>query len=479
MDAEFIGRGRETLRLQQCMEDRQAQLIIVYGRRRVGKTFLVEHFFGSDFAFSFTGAYDQPKSIQLRNFSDELRFQTEMAASVPSDWHEAFGMLRSYLSSLDKEKKRVVFFDEMPWMDTHRSDFLSSFEWFWNGWGSKQDNLVLIVCGSATSWMVKNISDNKGGLFNRQTCRIYLEPFTLDETEQFLKAKNITWSRRDIAECYMIMGGMPYYLNLLKAEKSLGQNIDELFFRKKGELWDEFTHLYHTLFKNGDSYIKVAELLSKKRAGMTRKEIADTRIITSDNTLNKILGDLEASGFVRIYSFYGNKKRGALYQLCDYYSLFYFRFIKDNYGKDETFWSRSYDNPQVAAWRGLSFEQLCKDHIGQIKKALGISGIVSEESEWHIRGSEEDGSERGAQIDMLIDRRDRSVNICEMKFCTDEFEIDKEYDAKLRNKLEAFRKNAESRKTLIITMITTYGVKKNKYSNIVNSQVLLDDLFAG
>ena len=473
-DNGLIGRDREYKRLKQCMKSKQAQLIVVYGRRRVGKTFLVESFFENSFAFEFTGAFDQLKAVQLRNFADEMRFQTGREINMPQNWSDAFSELRLYLDTLPKEEKKVVFFDEMPWMDTHKSGFLPAFEWFWNSWGSKQKNLVFVVCGSATSWMKKNIADNKGGLFNRQTCRIYLEPFTLEETEKFLIAKDINWSRMEIAECYMIMGGMPYYLNLLDSEKTLGQNIDNLFFRKKAELWDEFTHLYHTLFANGEKYIEVSEVLSRKKSGLTRTELAECTTITSSNTLTKILDDLVASGFVRVYSFYGHKKRDALYQLCDYYSLFYFKFIKDNYGKDESFWSRSYDNPSVRAWYGLTFEQLCKDHMAQIKKALGISGVISEESSWYVKGNAE---KNGAQIDLLIDRRDRAINICELKFSINEFEIDKTYDMNLRNKIEAFRQSTDCKKTLILTMITTYGVKTNKYSGLVNSSIVLDDLF--
>ena len=458
------------------MESKQAQMVVIYGRRRVGKTFLVESYFENQFAFSFTGSYQQPRSVQLKNFSDEMRFQTGTEAGIPGDWRGAFAMLREYLSSLDKAEKQVVFFDELPWMDTRGSDFLPSFEWFWNSWGSKQSNLVMIVCGSATSWMMKNISDNKGGFFNRQTCRIFLEPFNLNETERFLLSRDIRWARFEIAECYMIMGGMPYYLNLLDPSMSFRQNIDYLFFRKKGELWDEFNHLYHTLFTNGDNYIEVAEALSRRNEGLTRTELSQQLTLTSNGSLSRILEDLVASGFVRIYNYFGRRKRGAVYQLCDYYSLFYFHFIKENYGKDEEFWSKSFDNPKRRSWCGLTFEQLCKDHIRQIKKALGISGVITEESGWYIR-SKEGEINRGAQIDLLIDRRDMSINICEMKFSMNEFEIDKDYDLILRNKVEAFRKATGTRKSLSLTMITTFGVKKNKYSGIVNSNVVLDDLF--
>ena len=472
----FVGRNREFERLTRCMESKQAQLIVVYGRRRVGKTFLVETFFDKKFAFSFTGAFNRPKAEQLRNFADEIRFQTGMRLEKPSSWREAFAQLRLYLSSLDDEEKKVVFFDEMPWMDTYRSDFMPAFEWFWNSWASKQDNLVMVICGSATSWMIDNISDNKGGLFNRQTCRIYLEPFDLSETEEFLNSKNIRWSRAEIAECYMIMGGMPYYLSLLDPHVEFRKNIDNLFFRRRGELWDEFDHLYHTLFSNDEKYIEIVEALSNKVGGLTRKELSEQVSIKSSNTISKILSDLAASGFIRVYAYYGHKKRDEVYQLSDYYSLFYFRFVKHNYGVDEEFWSKAYDNPQRRVWCGLTFEQLCKDHIRQIKKALGISGVVTTESGWYIRGDSSDTG-RGAQIDMLIDRRDMAINICELKFSTNEFEIDKDYDMNLRNKIEAFRSATKCRKTLILTMITTFGVKTNRYSGIVNSQVVLDDLF--
>ena len=478
LDNGFIGRKSELERLRQCMESKQAQLIVVYGRRRVGKTFLVESFFDNSFDFSFTGAYKQTKTTQLMNFAEEIRFQTGREISPPASWREAFSVLRQYLSSLDKKRKHVVFFDEMPWMDTHKSGFMPAFEWFWNSWASKQNNLIMVVCGSATSWMMKNISDNKGGLFNRQTCRLYLEPFNLYETEQFLCSGNIRWSRIEIAECYMIMGGMPFYLSLIDPRMSFRQNIDNLFFKKKGELWDEFKHLYNTLFSNGSTYIRVAEILSTKRYGLTRSELSDLSGISSDQTLSKVLEDLTASGFVRVYNLYGHKKKNAVYQLCDYYSLFYFRFIKENYGVDESFWSHSFDNPARRVWCGITFEQLCKDHVKQIKQALGISGVISEESGWHLipdKGS--DKQQRGAQIDMLIDRRDMCINICECKFSINEFEIDKDYDMILRNKAESFRIYTGSKKTLNLTLITTFGLKSNKYSGIVNNTITLDDLF--
>ena len=472
----IVGREDECERLEDCLNSETAQLIIVYGRRRVGKTFLVNEFFDQRFAFKVTGAHKQPKAVQLRHFMTELNRKSEKTLPEAANWEQAFEYLREYLDQLNKDEKQIVFMDEMPWMDTQKSGFLAAFEWFWNDWGSAQDNLIFIVCGSASAWLDEKFSENKGGLFNRQTCRLYLKPFQLSETEEFLKRKGIMWTRYEIAECYMIMGGIPFYLNQLKNRYSLSQNIDRIFFRKQGELWDEFDHLFRTLFSNNEAYIRIAEALSKKTGGLTREEIGRETGIAVNGTLTKMLNHLISSGFVRVSTYYGKKKKDQQYQLSDPYTAFYFKYVQDHSGKDEHFWSNSTDNPSRRTWAGLAFEQLCKDHIPQIKRRLGISGVLSRDYIWYTRGDVELGIP-GAQIDLIIERRDRVINLCEMKFSVDEYLIDKAYDASLRNKMESFRRMANSKASLQITMITTYGLRKNMYSSRIQSQVVLDDLF--
>lgn len=474
----LIGRKEECERLTRCLNEIDAQLVILYGRRRVGKTFLINRFFEGKFDFRFTGIFEEVKAVQLKNFTNELSRQTGIQYDVPKNWTDAFELLRTYLENLPKENKKIVFFDEMPWMDTKNSGFLSAFEWFWNDWGSTCDNLVFIVCGSATSWMSEKIANNKGGLFNRQTCSIYLKPFNLSEVEKYLESRQIYWSRYDIAQCYMIMGGIPFYLRLLDPKYDFNVNIDRLFFKLKGELWNEFNHLYQTLFSNSEKYIQIVETIEKKKSGLTRTEISDKTGIATNGKLTKMLNDLVDSGFLRKYPFYDKKKKETIYQVSDYYTLFYLRFIKDNYGKDEHAWSNMNDNPKRRAWAGLTFEQLCKDHINEIKQKLGISGVLSETSTWYIKGSQSDMEDsKGAQIDIVIDRRDHVVNLCEIKFSVNEFEIDKNYDMAIRNKIEAFNHNTNCRKTIQVTMITTYGIKNNKYRSIVGKEVVLDDLF--
>ena len=476
MKKKIIGRTREYTRLDKCMREDIAQLVLVYGRRRVGKTFLINQYFGNTFAFKLTGAYNKPKTDQLEAFINELNRKTHKKMPAPKNWMEAFELLREYIESLDPEKKCVVFFDEMPWLDTHRSGFLSAFEYFWNDFGSSVDNLVFIVCGSATSWLVDNIEHNKGGLFNRQTCKLFLEPFSLCETEEYLINKGIHWSRYDITECYMIMGGIPYYLSLLDKELSYLQNIDYLFFRKKAELWDEFGHLYNTLFSQGENYISVVYELSKTKNGLTREDISKKTGIALNGVLSKIIKNLVDSGFVRENQFFGKKKKDTLYQLADYYSSFYFNYIGDNKGRDEHYWSNTLDAPARKTWAGNMFEQVCKDHIGQIKQKIGILGILSNESMWFVKPDKKLGT-AGTQIDLIIDRRDRVINLCEMKFSLSEFTIDKDYDEKLRKRIETFRKKTGTRKAIQIIFVVTYGVEANPYSGIVQKQVVLDDLF--
>lgn len=477
MKKKIIGRRKEYARLDKCMRENSAQLIIVYGRRRVGKTYLINQYFNNTFQFKLTGAYGEPKTAQLHAFASELIRKSHIKVDTPKAWSQAFELLRKYIERLPTNEKCVVFFDEMPWLDTHKSGFLSAFEYFWNDFGSAQEHLVFIVCGSSTSWLVENIDHNKGGLFNRQTCKLYLEPFTLHETEEYLISKGINWSRYDVTECYMIMGGIPYYLSLLDKELSYLQNVDYLFFRKKAELWDEFDHLYNTLFSHGGNYIAVVTALSGKAAGITRNEIARQTGLASNGVLSKILKNLVDSGFVRENSFFGRKKKETIYQLADYYTCFYFHYLKDARGIDEHYWSNTLDAPSRKAWAGITFEQVCKDHIGQIKQKLGIAGVLSEQSSWFVKADKDQGI-TGTQIDLIIDRRDRIINLCEMKFSIDEFVIEKTYDALIRSRIETFRRITGTKKALQIAFITTYGVKSNMYSSIIQKQITLDDLFA-
>ena len=468
--ATLIGRKQEIIELQRLYGSDEAELVVVYGRRRVGKTYLVNQVFEKEgFAFKVTGLHKQKRQKQLANFASALKeYSGRDDWKEPQTWEEAFGQLKQYLKTSHTGKRRVLFMDELPWMDTQGGKFLPAFEAFWNGWGSAQDDLMLIVCGSATNWIINKFFKNKGGLYNRSGSKIYLEPFTLAETELYLKKQGFDLERYDIAQVYMIMGGIPYYLKQLEPGRTLADNIDNCFFRSHGKLWDEFDNLYDTLFENAPMYVHIVEALSTKRMGLTREEVIAKTHLPDNGVTSRALKDLCKCGFIREYKYYGHSKKGQLYQLADYYSSFYFHFIKDGFGRDEHFWSHMLDNPRRNAWEGYTFEQLVKDHIEPLKKALGFSSVLTEQSAWYSPD---------AQIDLLIDRRDRTINVCEIKFFASEFAIDKDYSMKLRNKLTSFRESTGTKKTLALTMVTTFGLKKNTYSPMVQQQAILDDLF--
>lgn len=331
---------------------------------------------------------------------------------------------------------------------------------------------MLIACGSATTWITNKILSDKGGLFNRAARRLYLMPFTLQETERYLVSRGINWSRYDIVECYMTMGGIPYYLKLLDNELSYLDNIDTVFFKRNGPLWDEFDHLYETLFGNSKAYLKIIEALSTKKSGLSRKEIIKETKLDDNGLLTEMLKNLSDSQFVRAYNTFGYNEKNIVYQLSDYFTLFYLRFVKGKQNPDEHFWTHFLDHPAKSGWAGQTFEQVCKDHINQVKKAIGISALLTDISSW--QGASESGK---AQIDLVIDRRDRTTNICEIKFSMGEFVIDKEYEEKLRKKIQVFREATNSRKALQLVMITTFGVRQNDHSGIMQSQVRMDDLF--
>lgn len=470
----MIGRIDEQRRLREAFESEYSEFVAVYGRRRVGKTFLVREQFHYKFTFQHTGLARKSTREQLQSFQLSLRRQGYTKAPLPGNWIEAFDMLKD-LIEWSKDRRKVVFIDEMPWMDAPRSSFLPALENFWNNFASARKDVVLIACGSATSWIVRKLLKNKRGLHNRITYRIHLQPFTLNECEQYAKQRKLGMSRLQLMEGYMALGGIPYYWSLLDKSKSLAQNIDRLFFSKDGELKGEYYELYASLFNHPEKYVAVIETLGKKRSGLSREEIIKEGKLESNGKLSEILEDLENCGFIRKYNMIGMKSKGALYQLIDCYTLFYFRFIQNNNSNDEHFWSKSIGTGEYNSWCGLAFERLCLLHSRQIKTKLGISGIISSEYAWWT--DQKDGK-RGAQIDLLIDRNDGVINLCEMKYTKVPFQIDANYEANLLNKRARFIEATQTRKAVHITMVSSQGLERNAYADEIQSEVSGGDLFA-
>ena len=470
----MIGRINEIKQLRNAFASEQSEFVALYGRRRVGKTFLVNETFGGRYAFQHSGVENVGLYEQLDYFRQSLSVYGAYRCSRLANWREAFFELRQMLEKAEVGKK-VVFLDEVPWLDTAKSGFLPALEHFWNGWASLRKDILLIVCGSATSWVVNKILNNRGGLHNRVTKPIPVAPFTLRECEEYAVWKKLAFDRRQIAECYMALGGVAYYWSLLLPEFSVAQNIDYLFFGQNSVLKTEFRKLFASLFKHDEKYVEIVKALASRSVGMTREELLAAMPSPCGGEISRYLLELEECGFIRRNSIIGTIKRGAIYKLIDNFTLFHFKFLAERRGTDERFWSLSYEKPALNAWRGLSFERICFWHIPQIKQALGISGVLSDVYSW--RGKSDAPEAGDAQIDMLIDRGDRIINICEMKFSNDEYVMDADEGRKMRRRIELFRSATKTRKGLMPTMISCYGLKRNANSAMIQSVITLDDLF--
>lgn len=467
----IIGRKHEQDILAKCMDSEKAEFVAVYGRRRIGKTYLVKQFFSETFDFYATGVYKISRSEQLKLWQEQLRNFSGEKRNKPKDWFEAFGQLREYLESLAEKDKVVIFIDELPWFDTPKSGFIRALELFWNGWAAERKGLKLVVCGSATTWMTNKLLGDKGGLHNRVTRPIRLAPFTLKETEEYLHCNHIDWERKDVLDTYMILGGTPYYLSLLRQELTLWQNIDELFYSQDAVLNAEYGFLFNSLFNEAAMYRRVVETLATKLKGMTRSELIEQLRVTDNGKFTEVLDNLVKCDFLRRYQAFGKRERDMLYQLSDMYTLFYLRFVKNYHGMNEHAWSNMEEGKRNA-WAGYAFEQVCILHINQIRQALGISGITSDVCSWSYRNKEQ-----SAQIDLVIDRGDKAIDLCEIKYSDHQYELKKDYVEWLRERRDLFREVTGTNKTLRLTMIASSGIKQNMYSSSVQTRLSADDMF--
>jgi uncharacterized protein len=463
----LIGRDKERKLIANHLDEDRSHFMAVYGRRRVGKTFLIKQYFQNDFTFYCTGASKGSKKQQINNFVANMRqqleyFDEEMAMS---SWYEVFSGLATALSKIQGDHKKVIFLDELPWMDTQGSDFLLGLEYFWNSWASDRKDIFFIVCGSSTSWIINKLFGNTGGLYNRVTIRMKINPFTLEECARFFEAKGFMYSHSQCIEAYMVFGGIPFYLDQFKKEKSPLYNIDDLCFGTDTFLKEEYYMLFKSLFKNFQIYINVIEAICLKNKGLTREEIAKKTKLSNGGSLSKILLELEHCNFIRKYQPMEKKTKGSLYQVIDPFCLFY-NNLSNNLA-EENHWINNYNSPQYHSWSGYAFEIVCLNHLTQIKKALGINGIKSTTYSWQNAAS---------QIDLIIDRSDSVVNLFEIKYSQGPYVITKKYDLELRNKIEQFRNNISSNKAIWPVFLSPYGLGQSPYNSLF-LHALTSDVF--
>jgi len=489
MQKDIIGRMSEKGILAKLFRSSNPEFLAIYGRRRIGKTFLIRNFFetdknSDDIYFEVTGQKDAPLRTQLSNFSDAFsRFLVSQCEIKESkNWNQALNMLANEIDRRKIKGKCILFFDEIPWLASRKSGFLQALDYFWNSWASRKKNIVLIVCGSAASWMIRNVLHHKGGLHNRVTAKMRLLPFTLSETCAYLKSKKITLEQKQIVDLYLCIGGVPHYLNQIERGESPAQAIDRICFTKDGFLVDEFDKLFVSLFEHSDGYIQVIAALAKKRAGLTRNEILKNCQLETGGSITKILEGLEESGFIARYIPFDKKSNDAIYRLIDEYSFFYLTWIKKAPGrifvtKPSGYWLQMTQSSRAwSAWVGYAFEGICHKHDKEIKHGLGISGMSSNTSSWYYKPKQ--NNERGTQIDMLIDRADNCISLCEIKYTNTEFVITKSYADELKNKRDQLKRITGTKKNIFIALITPHGLKENNYSqSLVDQQLTMNVLF--
>lgn len=469
---QLIGRENEQGLLKKYIDSNRAEFIAVYGRRRVGKTFLVTETFKDALSFDMTGVIDGDKEDQLVSFNIALK-ESGYEGKRVTDWYGAFEALKEVVKKVPQNKQAIIFIDELPCLDTPRSGLVKALDLFWNGWANRQSNVKLIVCGSATTWIVDNIIDNHGGLHNRITHEMHIHPFTLHDTEAYLTTHGFKWNRLAMAQTYMVLGGIPYYLSLLDNALSLPANIDQLFFSRDAELKKEFDRLFKSLFKSPQAYVDIIQLLANNKKGLTRKEISEKLKKETGGHLSKLLVNLENCDFIRKYNVRERKinSNNGIYQLTDFYIQFYHDFCS-KHTTDEHFWENSINSPKQNAWYGLAYERLCMAHIPQIKEALGIQRIRTEYYSWRSKESVP-----AAQVDLIIERADQIISLCEIKYSKGIYSLDAKEEERLRNRITDFADETKVKEAVQLVLITTYGLKDNAHSTEVNDRVVLDDLF--
>ncbi len=481
----LVGREREKRNLMRIWKSRNPKFAALHGRRRVGKTFLIREFFkGKGIYFEATGEKDAPFHEQLENFtkSIEATFSQDIPLKRTTSWKEAFSLLTKHIRKVPKKNNIIIFLDELPWMAVKRTGLIQGLDYFWNTQWNQCANLKVIVCGSAASWMLENLIYARGGLHNRLTHIINLRPFSLNEVKEFLLSRNIKFKDKQICDLYMAIGGIPHYWKFIEKRKSVIQNINDLCFQKDGLLFNEFTLVFRSLFDRFQVHESIIRVIAKKRNGISREELLNTLGITSGGSFKKRLDELESSGFIEIFILFGRKKKDYFVKVTDEYTLFYLYWIdtlksKRTIGENKNYWLTKCKDPAWKIWAGYAFESICQKHKNEILYALGLESVGGEIGPWRFlpkKGS----NEKGAQIDLLIDRNDNAFTLCEIKYSDSLFLIDKEYSKKLKNKIEVFEERFNPKKEVFLPMITTMGIKRNIWTeDLITSEVTLSDLF--
>lgn len=459
----MVGREEQTKAMKDAIKAKKSSFIAVTGRRRVGKTYLIREVYQQNFCFTVTGIQNADLQAQINNFVQKIAEYNKdlLVLGNINDWQKVFFVFKNYLKSLPKNKKQVIFIDELPWIVTPKSGFVQLLAHLWNDYLSQEKHFILVVCGSATSWITHNIVNDKGGFHNRISIPIHLKPFTLAETNEFLKSKNLNFTPSGISEIYMIFGGLPYYLEQMQRGESVAKAIERICFSETGILKYEYNNLYKALFTNWENHEAIVACLAKSHYGLTREAIIEKSKVTAGGPYTRAMNDLILTGFVEEFQPFGKKKRGSVYRLVDEFSVFYHQFMKGNEKKDASVWQIISNSQKYKIWRGYAFETLCIKHVNEIKNALGIKNVYTETSSFSKKGA---NNTNGFQLDLIIDRKDATINLCECKFYESNFSITKKYAQEIKQRKTAFAEETTTKKMLVNTFIANEDLLENEHS---------------
>lgn len=480
----IIGREEELATISRLYTSERSEFLALYGRRRVGKSFLIEEAMENKFTFMTVGLFikvdkDDAEKVesyrqqQLRHFYSSLLEYglPEEGNPAPTNWLDAMNLLKKLLLS-KRSRRKVVFIDELPWLaGPQSSELVSELGFFWNQWARKRKDILLIVCGSATSWMIDNVIREYEGLYGRVTETIALKPFTLAECERYWEKRGFHLSRYEVALTYMVIGGVPYYMDSFRPDRTMADNINTIYFNKD-KARQEFKDVYAGLYSSSEVYINVIRQLGKRFYGMSRTELLEALDKKGGGNFSDVLENLIDSGIIRSYTLYGSPRKQTVYQLMDFFTLFYLRFCENT---DFTSWRSVQRSKPFYSWAGNSFELLVVEHIQQLADALRIKEYATPFS-WS--GDTPDGDE--AQIDLVIPATaERADYICEMKFSEGKYILKEEDADDITRHIEAL-KNSSIHKlshSIYVVLVTSFGVTESKHRSHLNDIVTLDSLF--
>lgn len=479
-----IGREEELDTISRLYASERSEFLAIYGQRRVGKSFLIEEALGNKITFSAVGLYqkidkDSPEKVesyrqkQLAHFYNSLREYglPKEGNLAPTSWMEALELLKKLLKS-KRAKRKVVFIDELPWLAGPQSaELLEELGHFWNSWAGMRKDIFLIVCGSATSWMVDNVLRDYGGLYGRITERIFLKPFTLAECERYWNKRGFHLSRFEIALTYMVIGGVPFYMDSIRPDRTMADNINAIYF-DKDKARQEFKDVYTSLYSSSETYIEVVRQLGKRFYGMTRDELLKAVEKKGGGTFTDILDNLIDSGIIRSYTLYGGPRKQTVYQLVDFFTLFYLRFVENT---DFTSWRSVQRSKPFYTWAGNTFELLVLEHMPKLADALRIKEYATPFS-W--RGKTPDGE--GVQVNLIIPATtERADYICEMKFSEGKYTLSNDDAEEFARQIAALSISKIHKPThsIYVALVTSLGVTDSKHRIHVNELVTLDSLF--